>query len=65
MFLFKYAALEQQALGVRKNLETRVSELEEKLAQQDASGETEAEVRRPSSAHMVQTESSSGGLPAM
>lgn len=51
MFLFKYAALEQQGLAVREKLERRVAELQKKLAQQDSSGDTAAEVRIHTRAH--------------
>lgn len=44
-FSFKYAALQQHEVSVKKKLERRVCELEQKLAQQENSGDTAAEVR--------------------
>lgn len=43
--LFKYTALEQQGVAVKEKLERRVAELENKLAEQESSGDTAAEVR--------------------
>lgn len=45
LFSFKYAALQQHEISVKKKLERRVSELEQTLAQQESSGDTAAEVR--------------------
>lgn len=45
LFSFKYAALQQDEVSVRIKLERRVSELEQKLAQQESSGDIAAEVR--------------------
>ncbi|XP_073322595.1 FK506-binding protein 15 isoform X2 [Pagrus major] len=42
----KYTALEQQGVAVREQLERRVAELEKKLAEQESSGDTAAEVKR-------------------
>ncbi|XP_056232583.1 FK506-binding protein 15 isoform X4 [Seriola aureovittata] len=42
----KYTALERQGGAVREKLERRVSELEKKLAEQESSGDTAAEVKR-------------------
>ncbi|XP_069022255.1 FK506-binding protein 15 isoform X2 [Embiotoca jacksoni] len=42
----KYAALEQQGVAVREKLERRVAELERREEQQEASGDTAAEVKR-------------------
>ncbi|XP_040897863.1 FK506-binding protein 15 isoform X2 [Toxotes jaculatrix] len=42
----KYAALEQQGTSVREKLGRRVAELEKKLAEQESSGDTAAEVKR-------------------
>ncbi|XP_029999073.1 FK506-binding protein 15-like [Sphaeramia orbicularis] len=42
----KYTALEQQGTAVREKLERRVVELENKLAEQQGSGDTAAEVKR-------------------
>lgn len=42
----KYTALEQQAAAVREKLERRVAELENKLTEQENSGDTAAEVKR-------------------
>ncbi|KAM6944270.1 FK506-binding protein 15 isoform 2-T2 [Lycodopsis pacificus] len=42
----KYTALEQQGLAVREELERRVAELEKKLAEEESSGDTSAEVKR-------------------
>lgn len=45
VILFKYTALEQQGATVRQTLRRRVAELESKLEEQEASGDTAAEVR--------------------
>ncbi|XP_049434719.1 FK506-binding protein 15 isoform X1 [Epinephelus fuscoguttatus] len=42
----KHTALEQQDAAVREKLERRVAELEKKLAEQQSSGNTSAEVKR-------------------
>ncbi|XP_042344077.1 FK506-binding protein 15 [Plectropomus leopardus] len=42
----KYTVLEQQEVAVREKLERRVAELERKLAEQESSGDTSAEVKR-------------------
>ncbi|XP_068559313.1 FK506-binding protein 15 isoform X2 [Cebidichthys violaceus] len=42
----QYTALEQQGLSVREKLERRVAELEKKLAEEESSGDTSAEVKR-------------------
>ncbi|XP_075934251.1 FK506-binding protein 15 [Anarhichas minor] len=42
----KCTALEQQGLAVREELERRVAELEKKLAEEESSGDTSAEVKR-------------------
>uniref|UniRef100_A0A3B4F8E0 peptidylprolyl isomerase n=1 Tax=Pundamilia nyererei TaxID=303518 RepID=A0A3B4F8E0_9CICH len=42
----KYTALEQQGATVRQKLRRRVAELESKLEEQEASGDTAAEVKR-------------------
>ncbi|KAM7018551.1 FK506-binding protein 15 isoform 2-T2 [Tautogolabrus adspersus] len=42
----KYTALEQQGVAVREKLEKRVAELENKLGEQEGSGDTAAEVKR-------------------
>ncbi|XP_071337925.1 FK506-binding protein 15 isoform X2 [Trachinotus anak] len=42
----RYAALERQGVAVREMLERRVTELEKKLAEQESSGDTAAEVKR-------------------
>nr|XP_020454977.1 FK506-binding protein 15 isoform X2 [Monopterus albus] len=42
----KCTALEQHGVAVREKLERRVAELEKKLAQQESSGDTAAEVKR-------------------
>uniref|UniRef100_A0A3P8QHD5 peptidylprolyl isomerase n=1 Tax=Astatotilapia calliptera TaxID=8154 RepID=A0A3P8QHD5_ASTCA len=46
VILFKYTALEQQGATVRQKLRRRVAELESKLEEQEASGDTAAEVKR-------------------
>uniref|UniRef100_A0A3Q3SNQ0 peptidylprolyl isomerase n=1 Tax=Mastacembelus armatus TaxID=205130 RepID=A0A3Q3SNQ0_9TELE len=42
----KYTSLEPQGVAVRETLKRRVAELEKKLAQQESSGDTAAEVKR-------------------
>ncbi|XP_032371886.1 FK506-binding protein 15 isoform X2 [Etheostoma spectabile] len=42
----KYTALEQQGIAVREQLERKVADLEKKLAEQESSGDTSAEVKR-------------------
>ncbi|XP_039658741.1 FK506-binding protein 15 isoform X2 [Perca fluviatilis] len=42
----KYTALEQQGIAVREKLERKVADLEKKLAEQESSGDTSAEVKR-------------------
>ncbi|XP_060893408.1 FK506-binding protein 15 isoform X2 [Labrus mixtus] len=42
----KYTALEQQGVSVQEKLEKRVAELENKLGEQEGSGDTAAEVKR-------------------
>ncbi|XP_078106433.1 FK506-binding protein 15 isoform X3 [Sander vitreus] len=42
----KYTALEQQGIAVREKLQRKVADLEKKLAEQESSGDTSAEVKR-------------------
>ncbi|XP_029367184.1 FK506-binding protein 15 [Echeneis naucrates] len=42
----KYAALDKQGVAVKEKLERRITELKEKLAEQQSSGNTVAEVKR-------------------